>query len=128
MSEPVAPLTVTIKGVAHEVVVPDSFALRRELVLLVNQNVYRGGAALIGVCCPSLNIRSASPNMFRAAGLHADIAERIWTELDARGITELDIVTHARTIGNAVEARAYPSPVEVAERTVFTGASAESKS
>lgn len=128
MSEPVAPLTVTIKGVAHPVVVPASFALRRELALLVNINIYRGGAALLGICCPSLNIRSASPNMFRAAGLHADLAERIWEELAANGVTELDIVNSARPIANAVEAVAYPTAVEVAERQVFTAPSAEPKS
>ena len=112
-------MTVTILGVAHDVILPPRFAERRELLILAAGNPWRGAAAALAVCCPSLGIKAA--RAVGSAGVTGDLGGRAWEELSARGVADSDMFTAAQPIVTAVDALSFPLAAEVAAAEDFIG-------
>lgn len=117
-------MTVTILGTPHQVVLPAgprAFAVRRELLILAAGNTWRGAAAALAVCVPTLELRAAR---MLGNGVTADVGGAAWEELSGRGVTDLDMFTVAQPIITAVDTAAFPSKAEVVAVESFTDPSA----
>lgn len=113
-------LKVTLGGEEHEVVLPQQWAVRRELVLGCVRNSLRGGAAVVGACVPSLKLKASY------AGHHCEpvaYGGAVWEELSMRGIGDGEIVEQSVAIFNALRELAFPSAEEVEGAEDFSSAS-----
>ena len=87
------------------------------MLILAAGNTWRGAAAVLAVCCPSLELKASR---YRAAGITADFGARAWEELSGRKVPDMDMFTAAQPIITALNEASFPSAGEVAAAESFT--------
>ena len=112
------PLTIALNGVTHAVILPPRYAERRELLILAAGNPWRGAAAALAMCCPSLKVKAA--RFAHAAGVTADMGARAWQELHDRGVEDMAMFESAQPIIAALDALSFPTAEEVAAAEDFS--------
>jgi hypothetical protein len=107
-------IAVTLAGVQHVAEVPTKYALRKELSLAFAYNRERGGAAIVAMCVPTLNLRK----FYRDC--HFDPYEfggLAWEQLNEKGVSDAEIRAASNLLFNRFSKGLFPEvPSEGAVR------------
>lgn len=104
--------TMTLGGVTHAVVLPTRPVVRRELCITYGSNTMRGAAAIVGMCAPSLNLRS-NYGLCQCNGI--EYGGSVWEELTEAGVPDVDILRAAQSVLADLSGHLFASPVTAAE-------------
>lgn len=108
-------MMINIGDLEFEAKLPDSFALRDDLVAGALDNWRRASYASLGICCADLKIKTS----YRAANFNPLIfGGRVLDELVGRGMDRHEVMSAAIVVW-AMVSDSFVTEDEVAEETAF---------